>query len=557
MIFSSTDDNIPIIVFIDEVHERSIYMDLILSYIVRHHLELTIDQSKRIIKFVLLSATIDVMFYKNFFNQCDINVDAITISGKRKFKISHRYLEIDGLIKNKINNVIDHIIEEYISSKSDILIFLPTKSLCNYGVQHIVKKMGEDCDNILIKTLYGTTPQNIKDLLTGVENYMNHGYTQRIIFSTPISETGITFKTIGERNIDIVIDFGYKNIVIFDPKTGFFNQMIKETSQSSVVQRCGRVGRVADGTCYHIYPHNKYMKFNKYISPQINTTNYYNLIINFLKLRKNIYDVMIDIKFLPTPIDKNHLNFALLKLYTMGILYNGKFSLRGTIASDLGISERLGILIMNSFKYHDVVRYIIPIAIFININSNILDWIPISNITNFKNKYGSPISFLKLWLEFKKSNVYQSPRSSMIYIKRLRDWCNKNDYNYELFFKMVTSLKKTDERLQKYSKQLSTYFISEIATIPKPENDDNNIPVSVINKIMMIFSTTFSDIRLKLNTSRKRFNLYGHDGSNTKISIRNYFTPMIDFATSSLIGCTDVIITERGFPIIVCPFVIK
>lgn len=544
-----------VVVFIDEVHERSIYMDLILAYVCRKFHEIKFNQDDELFKFVLLSATLDVGFYKSYFEKYGASVGTLTIGGGTRFPVDHKFISPHNKVnyKNVIYNIVDLIIKNYIDTYCpDILIFLPVISVCAKGADILKSKV--DTTKIYINSLSRITPSKEKDIIIGIDKYTNYGYRQRIIFSTPVSETGVTFESVNGRNIDIVIDSGFENQVIYNPKIGFKQQSIEYTTMASVIQRCGRAGRVTKGTCIHIYSENIFnTEFAKYIPPKIKNTTYYDLIISFLKIRENLNDVLVDIRYLPTKLNYQQLNYTILNLYKWGILYDGRFSkIKGIIATDLGISERYGILIMNSFKYK-IQKYIVPIAIFLHINSKFHEWISTSkkDVDIFKNRYGIPISFLILWEKFKKFiRMHKvNPNSIEIYFNKISKWCSQKNYNYELFKKFTLALKKTESRLNKYQKELGQYSIENSINI-----DEN---VKLIEKIIIVFTQSFPEYRLTYVPFKRKYVVRSYNGYKTEYMTQNaYPSSFIDFTSKpSILGCCDILITSSS-PILACPFVI-
>ena len=92
----------------------------------------------------------------------------------------------------------------------------------------------------------------IVDVFTGntqlSENYNKTSYDRIIIVATNIAEASITID-----NLKFVVDLGLQNTVSYDPYREINIVEVKPISESSRIQRRGRVGRKESGTVYYIY----------------------------------------------------------------------------------------------------------------------------------------------------------------------------------------------------------------------------------------------------------------------------------------------------------------
>ena len=75
-------------------------------------------------------------------------------------------------------------------------------------------------------------------------------YKRAIIVATNVAEASITIP-----KLKYVIDNGFAKTAVYNMKTGS-DLIVKEISESSRIQRRGRVGRIADGTVYYMYKKN-------------------------------------------------------------------------------------------------------------------------------------------------------------------------------------------------------------------------------------------------------------------------------------------------------------
>ena len=73
-------------------------------------------------------------------------------------------------------------------------------------------------------------------------------YKRAIIIATNVAEASITIS-----GLKFVIDNGYAKVNKFDEVKNETKLLIEKISESSRIQRRGRVGRIASGTVYYLY----------------------------------------------------------------------------------------------------------------------------------------------------------------------------------------------------------------------------------------------------------------------------------------------------------------
>ena len=73
-------------------------------------------------------------------------------------------------------------------------------------------------------------------------------YTRAVIIATNVAEASITIQS-----LKYVIDLGYQLNVSYDYKDAMSKPSITKITESSRVQRRGRVGRVSSGKVYYLY----------------------------------------------------------------------------------------------------------------------------------------------------------------------------------------------------------------------------------------------------------------------------------------------------------------
>ncbi|KAI1175456.1 DEAD/DEAH box helicase [Nemania sp. FL0916] len=265
-------------IVIDEVHERSLDTDFLLS-IIRDVLK-----QRRDLKLVLMSATLDAAAFKSYFTSEGLQVGLVEIAG-RTFPVEDYYLDDiirmtnftvedrryhdrgdhdDGLIgggsenaQDPINKIIQKLgsrinysllveatkaIDEelsYLNKKGGILIFLPGVAEINRTVNQLKA----------VSSLYVLPLHASLDTREQRKVFTNapHG-KRKVVVATNVAETSITID-----DIVAVIDTGRVKETSFDPNNNM--RKLEETwaSRAACKQRRGRAGRVQAGQCYKLY----------------------------------------------------------------------------------------------------------------------------------------------------------------------------------------------------------------------------------------------------------------------------------------------------------------
>ncbi|KAI2643524.1 P-loop containing nucleoside triphosphate hydrolase protein [Xylaria nigripes] len=265
-------------IMIDEVHERSLDTDFLLS-IIRDVLK-----QRKDLKLVLMSATLDAAAFKKYFTSEGLRVGLVEIAG-RTFPVEDYYLDDiirmtgfaiendryhdrddndDGLIdkaipsaQDPINKIIQklgsrinysllvetakaiHADLSHNSQKGGILIFLPGVAEISRAVNQLkavsslhVLPLHASLDTREQRKVFTSPPSG----------------KRKVVVATNVAETSITID-----DIVAVIDTGRVKETSFDPQSNM--RKLEETwaSQAACKQRRGRAGRVQAGRCYKLY----------------------------------------------------------------------------------------------------------------------------------------------------------------------------------------------------------------------------------------------------------------------------------------------------------------
>jgi ATP-dependent helicase HrpB len=226
-------------VVLDEFHERTVEMDLVLGLLVRLRQTLRPD-----LRIIVMSATLAAEPVARLLGaagqatgpggMCPI----ITAEG-RVFPVEMRFSR-RGEQRDLIEQVTATVPEALRATTGHVLVFLP-------GVGEIMRCERElaaaaDRQGHAVLTLFGDMPPEQQDrVLTDMGR-------RKIILATNVAETSLTIP-----GITAVIDSGLARQLRVSPATGLPRLELIPISQASSDQRAGRAGRTGPGICWRLW----------------------------------------------------------------------------------------------------------------------------------------------------------------------------------------------------------------------------------------------------------------------------------------------------------------
>lgn len=223
-------------IVLDEFHERTQEMDLLLGMIRQIQVELRPD-----LRLVVMSATLDTSEIIDYLDRPPVlKIDAISYP----VEIRHSRFEPPQPRISPIRRLIESTVatlEKVVNEQAgDVLVFLP-------GVGEImqVRNQLENLTrhrDIELLTLFGDMSAEDQDRVLAPSS------SRKLILSTNIAETSLTID-----GVRVVVDSGWARVKRFDPATGLDELRLEPISQASARQRAGRAGRTAPGVCYRLW----------------------------------------------------------------------------------------------------------------------------------------------------------------------------------------------------------------------------------------------------------------------------------------------------------------
>ncbi|MGF1612563.1 MAG: ATP-dependent RNA helicase HrpA [Gammaproteobacteria bacterium] len=220
---------------IDEAHERTLNIDLLLGYM-RQLLPKRPD-----LRLLIASATLDQDRFAQYFDGAAM----VAIAG-RSYPVEVRYRPRSteagpqqGLAVAVVASVEEVWRESEASALGDILVFLPGERDIREAAERLHRRFSSQVE---ILPLYARLPMAKQDRI-----FASHG-GRRIVLATNVAETSLTVPNIG-----YVIDSGMARINRYSYRTKVQRLPIEKISRASAEQRKGRCGRVGPGVCIRLY----------------------------------------------------------------------------------------------------------------------------------------------------------------------------------------------------------------------------------------------------------------------------------------------------------------
>ena len=250
-------------IIIDEAHERSLNIDLLLGYLKQ------ILPRRPDLKLIITSATIDPERFSQYFD----NAPILNISGRTyPVEIRYRALMADDRDRDRLLALTDAVDELMQVAVEDILVFFASERQIREAAEKLSKRYQREYD---VLPLYGRLSHNEQQRI-----FQRHT-RRRIVLATNVAETSITVP-----GIRYVIDTGLVRLSRYSWRSRVQRLPIEKTSQASANQRSGRCGRLAPGICIRLYDEDDFNNRAEFTEPEILRTNLASVILqmNLLKL---------------------------------------------------------------------------------------------------------------------------------------------------------------------------------------------------------------------------------------------------------------------------------
>jgi len=381
-------------VIVDEAHERTLNVDLLLGVLKR------LLPRRPDLKLIVTSATLDVERVAQFFD----NAPIITVSG-RSYPIEVRYRQsgdADGdpdLPVAVLDAYLEIATEPGAIGNGDVLVFLPGEREIRDVGELLERELQE---RVEVLSLYSRLSWEQQSKI------FQRGSRQRIVLSTNVAETSITVP-----GIRAVIDSGLARISRYSVRNRLQRLPIEPVSRASADQRKGRCGRLAAGLCMRLYSQEDFEQRPAFTEPEVLRTN---LAALLLRLAADGLGQAEDFPFIDAP-DSRALNDGYRLLQELQAFDDDRrITRRGRAMARLPLDPRLSRALLESKRFH-AESELLAIVSGLSVPDVRLGDDPPEGAAFDDNK-SEFSALLKLWRAYR--TVRAGPR------RELRRWCKEH-----------------------------------------------------------------------------------------------------------------------------------
>ena len=429
---------------IDEAHERSLNIDVLLGYIKQ------LLPRRPDLKVIVTSATIDAARFAEHFRSAKGHAPVIEVSGRlypvevrwRPFGVdkgpspgrdsSQLVLRGDQAKlgwpgapasddRDQAAAICDAVDELWRLGPGDILVFLPGEREIRETEAALRKhhlQTGRQAVEIL--PLYARLSQAEQDRVFA------SGGARRVVLATNVAETSLTVP-----GIRYVIDSGLARVKRYSYRNKVEMLQVEPISQAAAQQRAGRCGRMANGVCIRLYDEADFQSRPRFTTPEVLRSS---LAAVILRMKSLGLDAIEDFPFIDPPPRKAIADGYQLLAELGAVDARNALTALGRELAHLPLDPRIGRMILEARNRESLAEVLI-IAAALSVQDPRERPVEAQQAADeahrkFADERSEFLGWLKLWahyhaaIEHKKSQrkLWAELRGQFLSPLRLREW---------------------------------------------------------------------------------------------------------------------------------------
>jgi len=465
-------------ILIDEAHERSINVDLLMAYLA------PVLQRRPELRLIITSATIDAERFSEHFRDSIGPAPIVMVEG-RGFPVEIRYRGAQSIREQEfsrdeseqvdapeysasvLSRFCDAIDELFAEGAGDILAFFPTERDIRDAHKrlrgHLTRRGLAERTEVL--PLYARLTEAEQQRV-----FQPHSKT-RIVLATNVAESSLTVP-----GIRYVIDTGTARVSRFAAKSRVQRLPIEPICQASANQRSGRCGRLGPGIAIRLFDESDYLARPSFAQPEIRRCDLAATILHTKSLGID------DIESLPwlDPPRPETVREGLQTLSEIGAIDDrGELTRIGRQLARWPVSPRTGRMLLAAHEQGCLNEMLIMVAAIESQDPRVR---PVEQAQaadtaheKFKDPHSDFVSFLKIWdfyhhlrEQLGRSRLERALRGQFLSLPRMREWC---DVHRQLADQCrEAKWHVPPRRFLKFDSQLAKDFVSENKGAGKTES---------------------------------------------------------------------------------------